>query len=132
MEEDKDIPELAERAGSIAPELVPTCVSESFGDEIPDENRLTNEDIEKHIAPHKKTDINIGNLPFGKTCDDHSSLDKKFPMYISKVLEFYEQGGRYKEFRNILKKQKRQEAKKKNSPMPPLVVKDGKYIITFE
>ena len=120
MKEDKDIPE-----------LVPTCVSESFGDEIPDENRLTNEDIEKHIAPHKKTDINIGNLPF-KTCDDHTSLDKKFPMYISKVLEFYEQGGRYKKFRNILKKQKRQEAKKKNSSMPPLVVKDGKYIITFE
>ena len=119
------------------PELKPTCVSEAFGDEISDENRLTENDIEKYIAPTKKNVIDPGNLPF-KFDDNHTGLDKKFPMYISKVLEFYEQGGRYKEFRNILKKQKRKEEKQAKSPMPSKdelfgsTFKDGKYIISFD
>ena len=130
MEDNRDIPMLAERAGSYAPELTPTCISEAFGVEIPDENRLTDEDIKKHIASKKQVQIDIGSLPF-KTSDDHTGLDKTFPMYISKVLEFYEQGGRYKEFRNILKKQRRKEEKQKQSPMPT-AIKSGNYTITFE
>jgi hypothetical protein len=88
--------------------------------------------------------IDTANLPFQQD-DNHSSLDKKFPMYISKVIEFYEQGGRYKEFRNILKKQKRKEAKKQGEVKPgytlakqcdkPQVLsselKNGHYVIHF-
>lgn len=118
------------------PDTTPTCVSESFGnlDEIPDENRLTKQDVEKYLVPKRQVSIDTANLPF-KYEDNHTGLDKKFPMYISKVLEFYEQGGRYKEFRNILKKQKRKEEKARNSPMPPLLgcqMKDGNFLITFE
>ena len=116
------------------PELVATCITESFGAEIPDDNRLTKEDIEKHILPNKKQEIDTANLPF-KLEDNHTGLDKKFPMYISKVLEAYE-SGRYKEFRNILKKQKRKEEKQKNSPMPQVVrgskLENGNFKITFE
>ena len=122
------------------PTLTPTCISEAFGNEIPDDNRLTEDDIKTYITSKKKTVIDPGNLPFNIE-DDHSSLDKKFPMCISKVIEFYEQGGRYKEFRNILKKQKRKEDKAKNSPMPPpkvphelfgSVIRGDKFIISFE
>lgn len=118
------------------PKLTPTCVSESFGnsDDIPHENRLTEQDVKQYLVPKRKVAIDTANLPF-KLEDNHTGLDKKFPMYISKVLEFYEQGGRYKQFRNILKKQKRKEEKAKNSPMPPpqgCEMKDGNFLITFE
>ena len=123
------------------PVIEPSCVTESFGAEISYENRLTKEDIEKHIKPRKKQAIDTANLPF-KLEDDHTSLDKKFPMYISKVLEAYDSGCRYKEFRNILKKQKRKEEKAKLSPMPQIqeknsgvfgsVIRDGKYSISFD
>ena len=125
------------------PEIQPSCISEAFSCEIPDENRLTDDDIRKYIAPNRKKEIDIGNLPF-KVEDNHSGLDKRFPMYISKVLEFYEQGGRYKEFRNILKRQKRKEEKQrlkagtdashpKNSPMPKIAtITNGNFKITFE
>ena len=129
------------------PVIEPSCVTESFGAEISYENRLTKEDIEKHIKPRKKQAIDTANLPF-KLEDDHTSLDKKFPMYISKVLEAYDSGCRYKEFRNILKKQKRKEEKLKNSaklgyaPMPQIqeknsgvfgsVIRDGKYSISLD
>ena len=118
------------------PELVPTCVAESFGlsnSEIPDDNRLTDADVAKYIAPKKKCVIDPGNLPF-KEDENYTGLDKKFPMYISKVLEFYEQGGRYKEFRNILKKQKRKEEKQKASPMPQknVNISRGNFSVTFE
>ena len=39
------------------PELVPTCVAESFGlnnSEIPDGNRLTDADVAQYIAPKKR------------------------------------------------------------------------------
>ena len=114
------------------PEIKPSCVSEAFSPEIPDENRLTNDDIQKYITPNRKKEIDVGNLPF-KQADNYTGLDKKFPMYISKVLEFYEQGGRYKEFRNILKKQRRKEEKQKNSPMPKAAtISNGNFKIIFE
>ena len=60
--------------------------------------------------------------------------------FDEKVLEAYDSGCRYKEFRNILKKQKRKEEKQKKSPMPSITdnkitgskLKDDKYIISFE
>ena len=74
------------------PEVIPTCIAESFGIDDSDnayQNRLTDEDIEKYFSPKKTQIIDPGNLPF-KQEENHTSLDKKFPMCISKVLEFYE------------------------------------------
>ena len=105
------------------PEIVPSCEVYSFGDEIPDENRLTEEDLEKYIAPKYKdkhiADIN-NFLPFNFNAKVHNkngfsirdtsyydNMSSLFSPNMHHVLEEHDKGVRAKEFKNALKKQKK-------------------------
>lgn len=108
------------------PIIEATCVSESFAnEEIPHENRLTNEDVMKYIAPKYASKFNIAALPFNVT-ETNEAFDKCLPMKASPILDLYDEGKKYKEIRNIIKRRKKKDSQKTTVATP------GKFTITFD
>ena len=79
--------------------------------------------------------LNIDKLPEQFVCNmklervyPQTEQNQKFPNYVNKVIEAYNSGMRYKEFRNVLKRQAKKEQKKKENQ---IVISHNKTI-TFD
>jgi len=73
---------------------------------------------EKDIKQFRPADINVGvpleKLPMNINMDI-TPRNEKLPDYVNKVIDAYNNGMRYKEFRSILKRQKKKEQSLKTS-----------------
>lgn len=80
-----------------------------------------------------KETLNLDKLPEQFLCNmkletvyPQTEQNKKFPNYVNKVIEAYNSGMRYKEFRNVLKRQAKKEQKKKENQ---IVISHNKTLV---
>lgn len=92
--------------------IKPTSIARP--DVIVNQPFMTEEDIRKF----RPTDIDIGipldKLPMNINMDT-TPRNEKLPDYVNKVIEAYNNGMRYKEFRNIIKRGKKKDEQLKTS-----------------
>lgn len=66
--------------------------------------------------------IEMDKMPYGIPSQP---VDKKMPTYMNKILDAYNNGMRYKEFRNLIKKADRKQQKEKDTK---ITIEHGKTI----
>ena len=91
-------------------------------DDWTDAPLMTKDDLELIKNKRKVNYAEILNIPLGdNTINDFNEC---FPMNLNKVMDAYCNGVRYKQYRNMIKREQKKKMKSK--------IDSGKFIVTFD
>ena len=104
---------------------LPTPTTIARPDVILEQPFMTPETILKFRPTALNTSVPLDKMPFNLESIDPTPRNEKLPDYVNKIIEAYNNGMRYKEFRNIIKRAKKKEQDVKTQ------IKEGDIKVSF-